>query len=206
MHELLVSQDGGIPLMMKSLDGNASDNKIFKERAGMLIDNFKKSELPCYLIADSKLYFEGNATTLKKIKFITRIPGNIGDENKIIIDSIKENAWEKLNDKNKFIVKSVTHYGIQQSWIVVYSANARERSQITLEKAVNKELNEIDKKIWHVSNKPFDCSGDAEEAIDALIKKCHYHKILQLTVTEKIYMLNRVALKKVGNQQPFNIL
>jgi len=29
VHELLVSQDGGIPLMMKSWDGNASDNKIF---------------------------------------------------------------------------------------------------------------------------------------------------------------------------------
>jgi transposase len=185
VHELLVSQDGGIPLMMKSWDGNASDNKIFKERAGMLIDHFKKSELPRYLIADSKLYFEGNASTLKEIRFITRIPGNIGDENKIIIDMIKENVWEKLNERNKFTVKNVTHYGIEQRWIVVYSDKARERSQKTLEKAERKELNALEKKIWHLSNKPFDCASDAEKAIDALIKKCHYHKILQKTVTGK---------------------
>jgi transposase len=185
VHELLVSQDGGIPLMMKSWDGNTSDNKIFKERAEMLIDHFKKSELPRYLIADSKLYFEGNAARLKEIGFITRIPGNIGDENKIIIDSIKENTWEKLDEKNKIIVKSVMHYGIEQRWIVVYSDNARERTQKTLEKAEKKELNALEKKIWHLSNKPFDCAGDAERAIDALIKRYHYHKVVQKTVTQK---------------------
>lgn len=185
VHELLVSQDGGVPLMMKSWDGNASDNKIFKERAGMLIEHFKESEFPRYLIADSKLYFEGNAATLKEIKFITRIPGNIGDENKIIIDSIKENSWKKLDDKNKYFVKSVTHYGIDQRWIVVYSDNARDRSQKTLEKAEKKELKALEKKIWHLSNKPFDCANDAEKAIDALIKKCYYHKITKKTVTQK---------------------
>jgi transposase len=185
VHELLVSQDAGIPLMMKSWDGNASDNKIFKERAEMLIEHYKKSELPRYLIADSKLYFEGNATSLKQINFITRIPGSIGEENKIILDSIKENTWETLDDQNKFIVRRVTHYGIEQRWIVVYSDKARERSQKTLEKAVKKELNSIEKKIWHLSNKPFDCANDAEKAIDELIKKCHYHNILQKTVTEK---------------------
>ncbi len=31
--ELLVSQDGGVPLMSKSWDGNASDTQIFQERA-----------------------------------------------------------------------------------------------------------------------------------------------------------------------------
>ena len=185
VHELLVSQDAGIPLMMKSWDGNASDNKIFKERAEILIEHYKQSEFPRYLIADSKLYFEGNATALKQINFITRIPGSIGDENKIIVDSIKANTWEKLDDTNKFTVRSVTHYGIEQRWIVVYSDKARERSQKTLEKAEKKELIAIEKKIWHLSNKSFDCANDAEKAVDELIKKCHYHKISQKKVTEK---------------------
>jgi transposase len=185
VHELLVSQDAGIPLMMKSWDGNTSDNKIFKERADMLIEHFKKSTLPRYLIADSKLYFEDNAIALKQINFITRIPGNIGDENKIIVNSIKESTWEVLDDQNKFVVKNLTHYGIDQRWIVVYSDKARERSQKTLERSANNESKAIEKKIWHLSNKPFDCASDAEKAMDDLIKKCHYHTILQKTVTEK---------------------
>jgi transposase len=64
VQELLVSQDGGIPLMMKSWDGNASDNRIFEERANQLIDHFAQSEAPRYLIADSKLYTKTNAPTL----------------------------------------------------------------------------------------------------------------------------------------------
>jgi transposase len=31
--ELLVSQDGGVPLVSQSWDGNASDTQIFQERA-----------------------------------------------------------------------------------------------------------------------------------------------------------------------------
>ena len=185
VHELLVSQDAGVPLMMKSWDGNASDNKIFKERADMLINHFSKSKLPRYLIADSKLYFESNALALKQINFITRIPGSNSEENKIIVDSIKENSWETLDDKNKFVVKCLCHYGILQRWIVVHSDQARDRAKKTLEKAVKKELEATEKKIWHLSNQSFDCANDAEKAMGELIKKCRYHKILQTTVTEK---------------------
>lgn len=74
VHELRVSQDGGIPLMMRSWDGNALDNKIFKERANMLIAHFKQSPSPRYLIADSKLYSQSNAENLPSLPFITRIP------------------------------------------------------------------------------------------------------------------------------------
>ena len=56
VQEMIVSQDGGIPLACKSWDGNASDNKIFKKRTKALIDSFKSSETPKFLVADSKLY------------------------------------------------------------------------------------------------------------------------------------------------------
>jgi transposase len=54
--ELVTSQDGVIPLMMKCFDGNASDSKILKERSKALIRSFKNSETPRYLVGDSKLY------------------------------------------------------------------------------------------------------------------------------------------------------
>jgi len=39
--ELMVSQDGGVPLLSKSWDGNASDTKVFQERAQTLMTTFK---------------------------------------------------------------------------------------------------------------------------------------------------------------------
>ena len=38
--ELIVSQDGGVPLVSKSWDGNASDTQIFQERAQALMTAF----------------------------------------------------------------------------------------------------------------------------------------------------------------------
>src|SRR5918999_6276067 len=72
--ELMVSQDGGVPFVSKSWDGNASDTVIFQERAAALLATFQRSPTPRYLVADSKLYNEANAANLLTLGFITRIP------------------------------------------------------------------------------------------------------------------------------------
>jgi transposase len=56
VQEIIVSQDGGIPLDCKNGDGNSTDTAIFKSRSKALVDVFKKSTAPKYLVADCKLY------------------------------------------------------------------------------------------------------------------------------------------------------
>jgi len=67
--ELIVSQDGGVPLFSKSWDGNSSDNTIFKERAASLVEGLRSSPTPSYLVADSKLYTEASAKLLEQIGY-----------------------------------------------------------------------------------------------------------------------------------------
>lgn len=185
IHELLVSQDGGVPLMMKSWDGNASDNKIFTERSSTLIEHFQQSSMPRYLIADSKLYSEENAVNLNQLGYITRIPGTIKEEQQSISTAIARNEWCQLNDENRYSVRYLEHYGISQRWIVVFSNKARQRASETLNKAVKKERDTIDSQLWHLSNKPFDCSHDAQQAAIDLINKCRYHVMSEQVVTQK---------------------
>lgn len=68
--EVMVSQDGGVPFVSKSWDGNASDNEVFKARSEALIKEFEASEGPRYLVADAKLYTEANAPNLAHLPFI----------------------------------------------------------------------------------------------------------------------------------------
>src|SRR5215475_7419088 len=75
--ELLVSQDGGVPLVSKSWDGNTSDTQIFKERAEALMAAFARSPTPRALVADAKLYTEDTAAALANLGFITRMPGTL---------------------------------------------------------------------------------------------------------------------------------
>jgi transposase len=76
--ELMVSQDGGVPLVSKSWDGNTSDIAVFQERAQAFMAAFQNASSPRYLIADSKLYHEDKAPNLQKLGFITRIPNTLG--------------------------------------------------------------------------------------------------------------------------------
>ena len=82
--ELMVSQDGGVPFLSKSWDGNASDNAIFKERSAALLHEFSASSGPRYLIADSKVYTKKNGPNLAQLPFITRIPGSLNDVTRVI--------------------------------------------------------------------------------------------------------------------------
>jgi transposase len=71
---LMVSQDGGVPFVSKSWDGNTSDTTIVQERAQALLATFTTSPSPRYLIADATLSNEANAANLHALGFITRMP------------------------------------------------------------------------------------------------------------------------------------
>lgn len=176
VHELIVSQDGGVPLMMQSWSGGSSDSTIFKQRSDALIKCFQESPSPRYLIADSKLYSENNAENLAKLQFITRIPGSIIEENKLIDEAINKNMWDKLDDNNCYYVSKISHYNIAQRWIVVNSSAAADRAKKSVAKAVHNEFTSITKQLIKLSKIIFNCKEDALLALSKL-DKTKYHKI-----------------------------
>ena len=122
--EIMCSHDGGVPVVSKAWNGNASDTKIFRERAKALADSFKAAENPRYLIADSKLYDKKTIEqALAFLPFITRIPGTITLENATVKEALQKplEDWMILDQKHRFQTFKLQHYGLQQRWIVVYS-------------------------------------------------------------------------------------
>src|SRR6266568_302610 len=100
--ELLVSQDGGVPLVSKSWDGNTSDTQIFKERAEALIAAFASAQAPRYLVADAKLYSEDHATSLAKLGCITRIPATLKLVSQVISQALRSAPWQALDDTTRY--------------------------------------------------------------------------------------------------------
>src|SRR5438094_2485093 len=95
--ELMVSQDGGVPFVSKSWDGNTSDTVIFQERAAALLATFQRSPTPRYLVADSKLYHEANAANLLALGFITRIPNTLNLVSQVITQALRWDTWQRLD-------------------------------------------------------------------------------------------------------------
>ena len=162
--ELLVSQDGGVPLAAKLWDGNTSDNEVFNARSKALKESFEKGNLKV-LIADSKLYSEKNAEHLRNIAFITRIP----ETNNLALETIEKavlnDDWVEINDKKKYQEFSIFHHKMNQRWFVITSEEAKNRFKSTQLKNIKKEKEKIEKESVHISADRFDCENDALKAL-----------------------------------------
>jgi transposase len=175
--ELMVSQDGGVPFVSKSWDGNTSDTQIFQERAQALMTAVKHAPGPRYLIADSKLYHEANAANLQKLGFITRIPHTIGVVSHVITQALAWDTWQWLDDTTRYQRVELCHAGMAQRWLVVYSQAALARAETTVNKARQREYETIDKQLFHLQAQRFPTPETAQEALAALATGWRYHQV-----------------------------
>jgi transposase len=175
--ELLVSQDGGVPLVSKSWDGNTSDTQIFKERAEALMAAFASSPTPRYLVADAKLYTEDTAATLAKLGFITRIPGTLKLVSQVITQALQRDRWHHLDETTRYDCMELCHYGMAQRWLVVSSQAAMERAEASITKAQQREWEAIEKQLLHLHAKRFPTPEAAQAALTALSKSWRYHQL-----------------------------
>jgi len=175
--ELMVSQDGGVPFVSKSWDGNTSDTQIFQERAKALLTTFQHSPQPRYLVADCKLYNEDNAATLQALGFITRIPHTLKLVSHVITQALRWDTWQHLDDTTRYHRIELCHYGMAQRWLVVVSQAALERAEASVNKAWQRESEAIDKQLFHLQAKRFETPETAQAALAVLAQSWRYHQV-----------------------------
>ena len=175
--ELMVSQDGGVPFVSKSWDGNTSDTVIFQERAAALLATFQHSPTPRYLVADSKLYNEDNAANLLALGFITRIPNTLNLVSQVITQALRWDTWQRLDDTTRYQRVELCHYGMAQRWLVVSSDAAVQRAEATVNKAQQREAEAIEKHLFHLQAKRFETPEAAKAALDTLARAWQYHQV-----------------------------
>jgi len=200
--EMMTSQDGGIPILMKCWSGNSDDNTIFQHRAKQLIEAWKKVEAPRYLIMDSKGYSEKNAVNLKSLKFITRIPETNNPAKRAIQDALKQDIWETWDEQRKYTCLEIEHYNIHQRWVIVFSEAAFNRSEKTVEKASSKEKTHIEKALYHLQAERFETETEARSALEKLRKKWKYYQLKTVEVEEHKKYLSK---GRPAENSPFEI-
>jgi transposase len=182
--ELMVSQDGGIPFVSKRGDGNTSDIEMCQARAQALLAALKHAPHPRYLIADSKLYHEENATHLRHLGFITRIPNTISSVSEAITQALALDCWHRFDDQTRYQRLELCHDGMAQRWLVVYSQAAYERAAATLNNARQREDEAIHKQLFHLQARRFATPEAAHEALTALAKGWTYHQLDSYHLTD----------------------
>jgi transposase len=182
--ELMVSQDGGIPFVSKSWDGNTADTQVFQQRAEALLRAFKDTPSPRYLVADAKRYCEDHATPLSQLGFSTRIPATRKLVSQVIRQALQWDTWQPVDHNTRYQPLTLGHDGMAQRWLVVYSQAALERAEATLKHATPREHEAITKPLFHLQAQRFCAPEAAHEALSALAQRWKYHRVASSRLTE----------------------
>lgn len=174
-----------LPLFIKTLSGNTSDNGHFREIARKYGRSFRESwDKDCIWIWDSAFYSKKNLETISDdCKWITRVPETLSEAKELLrISSLKDMKQTSLD--GYYLLSTEITYGVKQRWIVVFSDKAYERESKTLRKNISKEREKIDKQLWHFSNNDFYCKEDALAALKELEDGWKYHTIKDIKIEE----------------------
>jgi transposase len=175
--DLMVSQDGGVPLMSQSWDGNPSDTQIFQERAAALIETFQRSPTPRSLVADSKLYTEDHATNLQALGFLTRLPNTLKLVSQVITQALSADMWPRLDDTTRYDRVELCHDRMAPRWLVVSSQAAFERAEASVTKAQHRDYAAIEQPLLHLQAKRVETPEAAHAALAALEQGWRYHQV-----------------------------
>ena len=179
---LMSSQDGDVPLLAKTVAGNTSDKKLFRERLKELQEQIQAGEIT-YFVADSELYTKETIGIISSsMKWITRVPEKLLEAKQIIQHS---EPLEEL-DLGYFGKEFTSEYGeIKQRWLLVYSEQAYAREAKTMKKQIQKEKEKANRELKRWSCTDFDCGEDAKKALLQWGKKLKYHTLEEINLTSR---------------------
>jgi transposase len=181
---LMVSNDGGIPLLASAIPGDSSDKTHFREVITKLKNEMKESTEDIYHVADSALYTKETLVELASspMKFITRVPYAL----KVAKEAcLKHLEFTEIDENYSYSEFENDYAGVKQRWILVLSEHAKKKEALTLHKAIRKERKEIRTQLKKLKATDYACASDAETALIKLEKGFKFHRIKDYSVEER---------------------
>lgn len=201
MIDIMVSNDGDIPLFVRVGNGNESDKKVFVEFIKKYQENF---DLETIYIADSALYTSQNLAQMKKqeLRWLTRVPITINKAKELLSNWEENQSKEAKESGYKYQEIKVNYHGVPQRWLMVESEKRKESDQEKLEKKIEAESKKIEKEIKKIFGKELKENKKKEKEIKLLSKKWKYY---QLTAINYQPESKKYEIKYQQNQEKIEL-
>jgi transposase len=196
--DLIVSNDGDLPLFMRTGDGNESDKAVF----GQILVEFKRRiNLDSIMVADSALYSQENLKIMEDLNWITRVPLTVKKAKELIqsvsIESIEDletiepeerELIAKLQEKGyKWKEVIVDYGGVKQRWLIVESESRKKSDWQRLEEKIKKEESKAGKLLRKLEKEEF------ENLAQGQYKLNQTNKLLKLALIEEVQVIEIVS-------------
>ena len=198
-----------VPIIGGCEDGNASDKTVNNKILTSISKNMAKHGLSpgAYIyIADSAMVTKDNLTSMGDNLFITRLPFNYNECDRVVRQAAKKDIWEEVGviaytkpTKNRPVASykvaegDVTLYDKKYRAIVVHSSSHDKRRQKRIDRELKKEQEALQKILKKETQICYYCRKDAEIAIERLKKTASQYYQIETKIVEK---------KKYGRGRP----
>ncbi|HMA78584.1 MAG TPA: IS1634 family transposase [Candidatus Paceibacterota bacterium] len=187
MVSLMCANQTSLPMWLRVLDGNASDNTSFAETIQAYLSQFSAEDTLPVFVADAALY---NEKTLQQLcdtcRIVTRVPATLKAVKDIYAQVDNEALWV-ADEETRYMEFGAYYAGIKQRWLLVLHDPSRLKQDQSLQQRVDKERLGIDKKLETLQNRDFGCADAVHKAVAALTKTWRYHGVDLTLYTEKRY-------------------
>ncbi|HMN29527.1 MAG TPA: IS1634 family transposase [Caldilineaceae bacterium] len=172
--QLITSQRSALPIWLEVLSGNSSDKESFALSVEAYCQQLGENEQP-YFVMDSAGYAADNLKTLKKMRWLMRVPETLAEAKRLVRETEKTTMLELTAGYWGKEVE-VTYGEAPQRWLVVFSQAAYERELHTLNRNQEKEHQTIEKQ-WHkLTLQTFNCQEDAQTAAKQFNLRWKFHQ------------------------------
>jgi transposase len=179
MLALATTCEGDVPLFLRPLAGNSSDQVSLVATVEALAEQLRAlpdgttdvpttADVPArpLFVADGGLYSEASLARLNAagIAWVSRVPATLRAAQLALQRS--DVSWQTSADEQ------TTWWGQElvlpqgrERWVVVRTRSGERRARATLERQATKALDEWHKRLWHLSHRAFACEADARDAL-----------------------------------------
>jgi len=169
MLALATTHDADVPVFLRPLDGNSSDKEhlsaVVKEVMKQLREQLPEAQEQQIVVFDSGGYSEANMKSYNeaKIRCITRVP-----ETSTAAKTALEQAYEQwhplIDGSADMVARTMDLPQGKERWIIVRPHARLLAAKEQMEKKAKKMQEKWEKKLWHLSVRPFSCEKDAQAA------------------------------------------
>lgn len=176
---LATTGTAGFPLWMEAHSGNASDKKILREAAQRMRVFCKGlKDAPAFITVGDSAIYDACIKQAGDMLWLTRVSERHKVAKELVQHPDESYAWGELNDDGyKICVTENQYRGIHQRWTIVFSEQAYQREIKTFNKQLQNCRVTIEKDLWHLGNRVFQCEKDAQASVKILTKSLKFHKV-----------------------------
>jgi transposase len=184
----MVTDQKGIPLFLRALDGNSSDKKALIKTIRELTQNLNLDD-KVYHVADSAFYTEDNVKEIgDSAFFISRVPAVTNEAKDLLFGDL---TMETCSDERySYYVSKSCYGGVDQLWVVFCSEEMKKREEKTFDEKIIKRLEATEKSLKKLSNNEFACEADARMAAEQWLDENESYEFTRLEIKTKSHRLN----------------